>query len=271
MAMRRACLNPACADPEADRHRRVHRLRPRRRRVGLRSHPAGPEDPASTAPRCWPGRSPTPSPPSGWRVGVRRPASTPSPSSATMRSSAFVDEVGPLVADGRLVTDPGLGVTEDDLAPLRSHDPRPPELLADGTIVRLDGGRCPRPRRPPVLGGLDGRAWSSRERVPMVKEAISAVTEAGATVVEADGSTDDASPTSCSSGAGRDRSTTSAADTVTARGRGADRPGAGDGQGVRRPVPRRVGLRPRLREPGRAAARRLRSGWRRRRSSGCAT
>lgn len=46
--------------------------------------------------------------------------------------TAFVEEVAPLVAEGRWTTDPGLGVSEEDLAPLRADDLRPKELWSDG-------------------------------------------------------------------------------------------------------------------------------------------
>lgn len=42
--------------------------------------------------------------------------------------ASFVDETKELVASGRWSTDPGLGLTEDDLAPLRIEDQRPKEL-----------------------------------------------------------------------------------------------------------------------------------------------
>lgn len=42
--------------------------------------------------------------------------------------ASFVDETKELVSSGRWATDPGLGLTEDDLAPLRIEDRRPPEL-----------------------------------------------------------------------------------------------------------------------------------------------
>jgi hypothetical protein len=42
--------------------------------------------------------------------------------------AAFVGEARALVQEGRWTTDPGTGVSEEGLAPLRSVDPRPPEL-----------------------------------------------------------------------------------------------------------------------------------------------
>ncbi|MGH9116424.1 MAG: hypothetical protein ACRD0A_00615, partial [Acidimicrobiales bacterium] len=69
---------------------------------------------------------------------------------------AFVEEIDPLAADGRLVTDPGLGLTESDVGPLRRHDPRPAELLADGRMAELAVAGAIGAAEA-VLGGIVGR------------------------------------------------------------------------------------------------------------------
>lgn len=46
--------------------------------------------------------------------------------------AAFMDETKELVSSGRWATDPGLGLTEDDLAPLRIEDKRPQALWMGG-------------------------------------------------------------------------------------------------------------------------------------------
>lgn len=51
--------------------------------------------------------------------------------------AAFVDETQQLVADGRWVTDPGVGLAEADLSRLRIEDRRPPELWTDGVADAL--------------------------------------------------------------------------------------------------------------------------------------
>ena len=51
--------------------------------------------------------------------------------------ASYVDEVKDLVSSGQWATDPGLGLTEADLAPLRIEDKRPPELWTDGLAPRL--------------------------------------------------------------------------------------------------------------------------------------
>lgn len=50
---------------------------------------------------------------------------------------AFVDEATSLVSEGRWTTDPGVGLTADDLADLYAVDPRPAQLWTDGLAVEL--------------------------------------------------------------------------------------------------------------------------------------
>lgn len=50
---------------------------------------------------------------------------------------AFVTEAAELVSSGRWVTDPGLGVSAEDLKPLYAVDPRPAALWEDGLSVEL--------------------------------------------------------------------------------------------------------------------------------------
>jgi glutamate dehydrogenase/leucine dehydrogenase len=51
--------------------------------------------------------------------------------------ASFVDETKELVSSGLWATDPGLGLTEDDLAPLRIEDRRPPELWTASLAPQL--------------------------------------------------------------------------------------------------------------------------------------
>ncbi len=98
---------------------------------------------------------------------------------------AYVDEVGPLAAEGRLVTDPGQGLTEADVAPLRQHDPRPPELLANGNMVKLTAAGAIAAAEA-VLGGVEGRRVRVEATGPVADAAGQAVTAAGATIVAGD-------------------------------------------------------------------------------------
>jgi glutamate dehydrogenase/leucine dehydrogenase len=105
---------------------------------------------------------------------------------------AYVDEVGPLAAEGRLVTDAGQGLTPDDLAPLREHDPRPPELLAGTRVVDLTVAGALAAAEV-VLGGLDGRRVRITATGPLADSALADAVEAGAEVVgedDADAATD---------------------------------------------------------------------------------
>jgi glutamate dehydrogenase/leucine dehydrogenase len=98
---------------------------------------------------------------------------------------AFVEEVGPLAAEGRLVIDPGQGLTADDFAPLREHDPRPAELLADGHLVDLtvSGALA---AADVVLGGLEGARVRIDGTGPAATTAMADVVDAGADVIGED-------------------------------------------------------------------------------------
>jgi glutamate dehydrogenase/leucine dehydrogenase len=98
---------------------------------------------------------------------------------------AFVEEITPLAADGRFVTDPGLGLSEDDLALLRDYDPRPAELLADGRIVELTVAGA-LAAAGAVLGGLEGRRVRVDGTSPVAEAARTAAGQSGADVVAAD-------------------------------------------------------------------------------------
>lgn len=76
--------------------------------------------------------------------------------------AAFLEEVGPLVEAGTFLPDPGRGVGEADLAPLRALDRRTPDCWASPS-----GGVTPRDRAvaagaaacaAAATGGLDGRS-----------------------------------------------------------------------------------------------------------------
>ena len=98
---------------------------------------------------------------------------------------AYVEEIGPLAAEHRLVTDAGQGLTADDLASLREHDPRPAELLADGRIVDLTiGGALAAAGA--VLDGLEGRRVRIEATGVLATAAMADLLESGADVVEAD-------------------------------------------------------------------------------------
>jgi hypothetical protein len=99
--------------------------------------------------------------------------------------AAFVSEVRPLAADGRFVTDPGLGLRPEDLAPLRDHDPRPPDLVADGRITDLVVAGAVAAAGA-VLGGLDGATARIDATGPLADTALADLVEAGADVVEGD-------------------------------------------------------------------------------------
>jgi glutamate dehydrogenase/leucine dehydrogenase len=98
---------------------------------------------------------------------------------------AFVEEITPLAAEGRFVTDPGVGLSEEDLELLRDYDPRPADLLTDGRIVDLTVAGA-LAAAGAVLGGLDGRRVRVDGATPVAEAARSAVTDAGAQLVEDD-------------------------------------------------------------------------------------
>jgi glutamate dehydrogenase/leucine dehydrogenase len=94
--------------------------------------------------------------------------------------AAFIEEVQPMVAEGRFLTSPGLGLTEADLAPLRAIDPRPeidePGLVAAGAMACATA----------VLGSLAGRTASILGASVATSALTNALAEVGASV-SADG------------------------------------------------------------------------------------
>jgi hypothetical protein len=100
--------------------------------------------------------------------------------------AAFVEETKDLVADGRWATDPGLGLREADLAPLRIADRRPPELWTDGLAQTLAGQGAVAAAGAVRPGGLAGATCAFVGSGPVVDAARAAVEAAGASVVEGD-------------------------------------------------------------------------------------
>lgn len=101
--------------------------------------------------------------------------------------AAFVEEVKDLVTEGRWATDPGLGLTEADLAPLRIIDSRPADLWTDGAADRLAAQGAVAAANAALDGGLAGATVALAGRGPVVGAARAAATEAGATVADGDG------------------------------------------------------------------------------------
>ncbi len=99
--------------------------------------------------------------------------------------AAFVEEVGPMVAEGRWATDPALGLSESDLTGLREHDPRPAELWADGAADRLtaEGALA---AAAAVVDGLSGRRVAVVGKGPVADAARMAAGAAGAEVAGSD-------------------------------------------------------------------------------------
>jgi glutamate dehydrogenase/leucine dehydrogenase len=94
---------------------------------------------------------------------------------------AYVAEVAPMAAERQWVTDAGSGLSAADLAPLRSHDPRPPdlrvaELAAAGALAAATA----------VVGALEGRRVAVDGTGPVAKAAGAAIQAAGATPVASD-------------------------------------------------------------------------------------
>jgi glutamate dehydrogenase/leucine dehydrogenase len=90
----------------------------------------------------------------------------------------FVEAVTPLVAEGRFLTEPGRGLDDADLAPLRPVDPRPatfweqrPVLTALGVAVCAE-----------VSGGLDGCTVAVEGLDRVGPEMVRALTDRGARV-----------------------------------------------------------------------------------------
>jgi len=101
--------------------------------------------------------------------------------------AAFVEEVKDLVADGRWATDPGLGLVEADLAPLRIADRRPAELWTDGLADRLTAEGAVAAAGVVRDGGLAGATVAVAGKGPVVDAVRAAAEAAGATVAAGDG------------------------------------------------------------------------------------
>jgi glutamate dehydrogenase (NAD(P)+) len=112
----------------------------------------------------------------GASAGVNTP-----PAGRDEAVAAFVEEVGPLVGDGRLVLDPGKGVVEADLAPLAPIDPRPPvcrverhQLTARSVVLAAEA----------ALGGsLEGRTVAIEGFDAAADALVAEVAERGGRVV----------------------------------------------------------------------------------------
>lgn len=94
--------------------------------------------------------------------------------------ASFVDEVKELVSAGRWATDPGLGLTDDDLGELRISDRRPPALWTDGLAIELTGRGAVAAAAAALGTSLDGATWAAVGGGPLVDAAKVAATEAGA-------------------------------------------------------------------------------------------
>lgn len=98
--------------------------------------------------------------------------------------AAFTEEVAPMVSEGQWATDPGLGLTEEDLAPLRAGDRRPPELWTEGLADTLTGQGAVAAAGAARPGGLSGARCALVGTGPRVEAARVAIEAAGGTVVE---------------------------------------------------------------------------------------
>lgn len=101
--------------------------------------------------------------------------------------ASFVEEMRTAVAEGRWATDPALGLTEADLAPLRIDDVRPPELWTAGLAHALTGQGAAAAAGAVRAGGLAGSTCAFVGGGPAVDAARAAVEAAGGTVTDGDG------------------------------------------------------------------------------------
>ena len=97
--------------------------------------------------------------------------------------ASFVGEVKELVSTGQWATDPGLGLTEDDLSQLRIEDRRPPELWAEGFAETLTARGAVAAAGAVRPDGLRGTECAVVGAGALGDAARRAVEEAGATVV----------------------------------------------------------------------------------------
>jgi glutamate dehydrogenase/leucine dehydrogenase len=94
----------------------------------------------------------------------------------------FVDEARQLVATGRWATDPDLGLTEDDLAPLRIDDKRPPALWIEGRAATLTAEGAVAAAGAVRDGGLSGARCAVAGSGPVAAAAREAIGAAGGSV-----------------------------------------------------------------------------------------
>jgi glutamate dehydrogenase (NAD(P)+) len=93
---------------------------------------------------------------------------------------AFADEIAPMVAAGTFLPDPGKGVAEEALAPLRANDPRVPvpdklrdRLVAAGALAAAEQ----------ATGGLDGKTVAIEGYDETGRQLVGLLIERGAKVV----------------------------------------------------------------------------------------
>lgn len=96
--------------------------------------------------------------------------------------SAFVAEAADLVRDGRWATDPGLGLTVDDLAPIYEVDARPVALWTDGLAVDLTAIGAVAAADAVLDGGVSGATAAVVGSGPLADAARSTLEGSDATV-----------------------------------------------------------------------------------------
>lgn len=94
--------------------------------------------------------------------------------------ASFVDEVKELVSNGRWATDPGLGLSEDDLGELRIIDRRPVELWTAGLATELTARGAVAAAAAALGTEVADLTWSAVGAGPLVDAAKLVLTEAGA-------------------------------------------------------------------------------------------
>jgi glutamate dehydrogenase/leucine dehydrogenase len=120
----------------------------------------------------------------GLQIGGASGAINSTPDERATAVEAFVGEVAPLVTDGRWLVDPGDGITEQDLGPLRAGDRRPSALWEDGLGAELVGrGAAAAAEAAVGEGGLTGRRAIVVGASPAAVAAADAARIRGADVV----------------------------------------------------------------------------------------
>jgi glutamate dehydrogenase/leucine dehydrogenase len=121
----------------------------------------------------------------GLQIGGGSGAINSTPDERTTALEAFVEEVAPLVSDGRWLVDPGDGVTEQELGPLRAGDPRPAALWENDLRAELVGrGAAAAAEAAVGEGGLKGRRAIVVGSGPAAVAAADAARIRGAAVVD---------------------------------------------------------------------------------------